>query len=262
MNDRVSPNFVYLDRALGALPLSRPEILDLGCGDGATLRYLRARGHQVSGYDLPFRTAALRERFGVELGKSVRIADDPAVIPFEAAAFDVVYANQVFEHVHPLEAVIRECHRVLKPGGTLIALLPFWSTPVEMHVFVPFVHWVRADRREAYLRAWYRYARRPRKGLGPPDTIARSDAQYLNSSTSYRTRKQIELLLRPSFRDIRFDTPRYVATKLELMDQATSFAPRAASRVLRVVPMSLLAWTVTYLVNASIFATRRESTGE
>jgi SAM-dependent methyltransferase len=259
MNERVSPNFVYLDRALGALPLTRPQILDLGCGDGATLRYLRARGHQVSGYDLPFRTDALRERFGGELGKSVRIADDPAVIPFEAAAFDVVYANQVFEHVHPLEAVIRECHRVLKPGGTLIALLPFWSTPVEMHVFVPFVHWMRADRREAYLRAWYRYARRPRKGLGPPDTIARSDAHYLNTQTCYRSRNQIEALLEPWFRNVRLDTPRYVATKLESMKQAAGFARRVASRVLRGVPMPLLAWTVTYLVNASLLATRRES---
>ena len=41
------------------------------------------------------------------------------------ASFDVVNATELFEHVEHPEQGLRECARVLKPGGTLIASMPF-----------------------------------------------------------------------------------------------------------------------------------------
>jgi SAM-dependent methyltransferase len=37
-----------------------------------------------------------------------------------ANAYDVVFSSQVLEHVLKPEAYVRECHRILKPGGHLI----------------------------------------------------------------------------------------------------------------------------------------------
>jgi SAM-dependent methyltransferase len=46
-------------------------------------------------------------------------------IPAEAGAFDVILCTQVLEHVpRPLRA-LQEFHRVLGPGGLLVATVPF-----------------------------------------------------------------------------------------------------------------------------------------
>ena len=61
-------------------------------------------------------------------------AADPSVIshdllqgiPFESETFDVVYHSHFIEHIGVREArsVMRECHRVLKPGGMIRVVAP------------------------------------------------------------------------------------------------------------------------------------------
>ncbi len=60
--------------------------------------------------------------------------DDPAVLradfrealPFPEASFEVVYHSQVLEHLPRSQALpfLRECHRVLAPGGRLRVVVP------------------------------------------------------------------------------------------------------------------------------------------
>jgi 2-polyprenyl-3-methyl-5-hydroxy-6-metoxy-1,4-benzoquinol methylase len=40
------------------------------------------------------------------------------------ALFDVITMSHVIEHVHDPVALLKECHRILKPGGSLIAVTP------------------------------------------------------------------------------------------------------------------------------------------
>jgi SAM-dependent methyltransferase len=51
--------------------------------------------------------------------RSVRRADIVDGIPYPDQHFDVVYHSHVLEHIRPKDvpAFLRECHRVLKPGG-------------------------------------------------------------------------------------------------------------------------------------------------
>ncbi len=50
---------------------------------------------------------------------------DVASLPFADSCFDIVICAEVLEHVPDPRAVLRELHRVLKPGGTLLACVPF-----------------------------------------------------------------------------------------------------------------------------------------
>jgi demethylmenaquinone methyltransferase/2-methoxy-6-polyprenyl-1,4-benzoquinol methylase len=43
-------------------------------------------------------------------------------LPFRAGRFDMVSIGYLFRYVDDLEAIFRECRRVLKPGGQLLAL--------------------------------------------------------------------------------------------------------------------------------------------
>ena len=50
---------------------------------------------------------------------------DGEKLPFENSYFDSVLCSEVFEHVFNLPEIIKELHRVLKPGGKILISCPF-----------------------------------------------------------------------------------------------------------------------------------------
>lgn len=69
---------------------------------------------------------------------------DLAAIPVEDGRFDHVVFNQVLEHVPDPAVVLKELHRVLKPGGTMICTCPLFypehETPYDFHRFTQYAH--------------------------------------------------------------------------------------------------------------------------
>lgn len=49
--------------------------------------------------------------------------------PLVDGVFDKVIAEHVFEHVQDPLLFMRECHRVMSPGGTLHITVPHWTSP-------------------------------------------------------------------------------------------------------------------------------------
>lgn len=91
------------------------NILDFGCGGGAAI--LTESGY-VTGVDLSL----------ASLHQAQKIYDqvyqiDGVHLPFPDASFELVYTSHVFGHIplHQKPHVIRETHRVLKPGGYLLS---------------------------------------------------------------------------------------------------------------------------------------------
>lgn len=70
-------------------------------------------------------------------GPEVDIVYDGLNLPFENASIDLIFSSSVFEHVEDLERSLFEIGRVLKPGGKLLAVVPFishlHSTPYDFH---------------------------------------------------------------------------------------------------------------------------------
>jgi predicted SAM-dependent methyltransferase len=60
------------------------------------------------------------------LGAAVQQADLLGPLPAASASLDVVYSSHFIEHVprHRVAPLLRECHRVLKPGGLLRLVVP------------------------------------------------------------------------------------------------------------------------------------------
>lgn len=108
------------------------SVLDLGCGSGELARQLAASGRQVTGCDISAemlgRAAEADPAGSVRL---TRLQPGWTALPFSARAFDVVVASSVLEYVDEPSAVLRECSRVLRPGGVAVLTVPDLRHPIR-----------------------------------------------------------------------------------------------------------------------------------
>lgn len=123
------------------------RILDAGCGGGGMPLSFAEEARYVAGIDIVdrFRDAGTRlaaERAFANL--SFAQADGQS-LPFRTATFDAVLSHAVIEHVADASRYLRECSRVLKPGGWMYlstapylsfagAHLPRLRVPVPVHL--------------------------------------------------------------------------------------------------------------------------------
>lgn len=106
----------------------RGEVLDCGANSGWMFHVIAERLPLAkSDYvGLDWDESSVKE--GQRQGLNIIRADLNDRIPFESDRFACVYAVSVLEHLLNGCRFMRECHRVLKPGGTLVLLTPNIST--------------------------------------------------------------------------------------------------------------------------------------
>lgn len=101
---------------LGTLPPSR--VLDVGCSDGQFGALARSFGHTVDGVDL-----VKHEGIGERLDGFVE-ADLTHGLPRGTAAYDVIVAGDVLEHVVDPELLLKDLRDHLTPGGQILVSVP------------------------------------------------------------------------------------------------------------------------------------------
>lgn len=119
LNSMNQPRFEFFDRYIS--DWKGLKVLDVGCGGGFTCEFMAKRGAQVSGVDISDVSIATAKSHAAESGLSIdyRISKGEK-LPHEDNTFDVVTCVDVLEHVEDVDQVVREIHRVLKPGGTFL----------------------------------------------------------------------------------------------------------------------------------------------
>jgi demethylmenaquinone methyltransferase/2-methoxy-6-polyprenyl-1,4-benzoquinol methylase len=91
-------------------------VLDLACGTGDLCRDLAARGYAPVGLDF---SAGMLAAATVD---APLVRGDGAALPLASASVDGVTCGFALRNFVDLDAVFRECARVLRPGGRLAAL--------------------------------------------------------------------------------------------------------------------------------------------
>ena len=111
---------------LDGLDITGMEVMDLGCGLGGDSLLLGGTFGAASVVSVDVDPGNL-----AVTGKAVEAAGlsgvifpklvEPGRFPFDDAAFDLVHSKAMICHVDDKEALFREIHRVLRPGGSFVA---------------------------------------------------------------------------------------------------------------------------------------------
>jgi len=188
------------------------RVLDLGCGTGELACSLASAGLRATGCDISrpmLRGAAAARDTGGRVGW-VQLSSGWRRLPFAATAFDAVVASSVLEYAADPAAILRECTRVLRPGGVVVCTVPDLRHPVRWLEWLARAigritpvramgrRWPRWDAYQAYLRAsrqrhparWWLAAAR-QAGLSP----ARSPSWHSASRPASRRCQALRLFV-------------------------------------------------------------------
>jgi SAM-dependent methyltransferase len=134
-------------------------MLDLGCfTGGATVAWWELyKPRRVLGVDVAqvFIDAASAFAAQHRAPAEFRLGSGEA-IPYPDGSVDVILTFDVFEHVRSVEGTLRECARVLRPGGRLLVVFPSYYHPIEHHLglvtSLPGIHYLFSG--ETLVRAY------------------------------------------------------------------------------------------------------------
>jgi SAM-dependent methyltransferase len=118
-----SPGRTWQSLTVGIAALLRlGDVLDVGSGDGAAAAALAPYCRSLTCIDVSERLiAAARERLGHHANVRAQVADAHA-LPFQDAAFDSVLVFHTLTYAEQPARVLKECARVLRPGGRVVVL--------------------------------------------------------------------------------------------------------------------------------------------
>ena len=96
------------------------RLVEVGCGNGRFLARMRELGWSVQGVEVDSQAArSAQETFQVP----VHVGSLQSAA-FAESSVDAIAMNHVIEHVHDPLSILRECQRVLRPGGHLVVVTP------------------------------------------------------------------------------------------------------------------------------------------
>jgi ubiquinone/menaquinone biosynthesis C-methylase UbiE len=103
----------------------RGSILEIGCGSGGFITAAARLRRRVAGVDVALRwLIAARRRLDDAQLDAPLVAAAGEALPWASSSFDAVVADSVLEHSANPTQLLRECWRVLKPGGLLLLWSP------------------------------------------------------------------------------------------------------------------------------------------
>ncbi|MBI5659778.1 MAG: class I SAM-dependent methyltransferase [Nitrosomonadales bacterium] len=96
------------------------KLLDVGCGGGRFMNRMRRRGWDAEGIDFDEKaTGKITRRYGMKT-----YTGDLVACALPGSSYDAITMSHAIEHLYDPENTLKECLRILKPGGKLVVVTP------------------------------------------------------------------------------------------------------------------------------------------
>jgi len=99
------------------------KILDIGCGNGAFLSFMKALNLETYGVEISSKAIEIARRNGHQV---LMGTIEDALFPDDF--FDIITMNNVLEHLQDPLSALKKLNRFLKPGGELIICVPNFNS--------------------------------------------------------------------------------------------------------------------------------------
>lgn len=103
--------------------LRKGAVLDIGCGTGAFLNAMKTAGWGITGLEPD---ATVRTKAAALYGIAAEAPD--RLFELKAGSFNVITMWHVLEHVHDLQAYLKQMCNLLATGGRLIIAVPNYTS--------------------------------------------------------------------------------------------------------------------------------------
>ncbi|HEX9907344.1 MAG TPA: methyltransferase domain-containing protein [Thermoplasmata archaeon] len=110
--------------------LSKPRVLDIGCGNGIYEQALSDNCEEMFGIDLDVKALRICREASVSADY---IQANAEALPFADSKFDAVMIVEVIEHVEDPLGCLSEVCRVLRPNGVIMITAPNRGYPFMTH---------------------------------------------------------------------------------------------------------------------------------
>lgn len=256
MNQRIVRQIEHFREKM-KLEKGQMNILDWGCGRGRAVAWLRAHGYNAFGVDIdrePIENC--RQLFsarGMDADAIISLLDDGEETKFPDDFFHFSCSDGVFEHVRNMEQVAANLRRLTAPGGVGVHFFPAHKHLVEIHLLLPFVHWLPKNKlRKMYIFLWLLLGKGPGwKELQGKSKWKQAHAyyEYTVLKAYYRTPRTItEVFARYGF-EVDF-----VPLADFGLEEHPLLARLAGSKALR----SLLNWGMRHFGQVGLLITKKE----
>lgn len=121
------PEYIEMIRLVNTkYPLrNHSSIVDIGCSAGVSTITLATLDFQVTGIDISEGLIAQARELAIQENNSASfLTGDAANLPFENESVDVCFMVGLLHHFPNYMPVIEDIHRILKPGGIIVAIEP------------------------------------------------------------------------------------------------------------------------------------------
>lgn len=154
-SDTASSEFILskrIEKFRTFLPdLKEFKILDYGCGEGSYSNLLSTMAETVVGIDLDIsKIKSAKDKYKGENLIFLELKNN--LLTFSDGFFDLVFLNEVIEHIVDFEPTFYEITRVLKKSGICVIYAPNKLYPFDQHGFeihgkkfgnkLPFITWL------------------------------------------------------------------------------------------------------------------------
>ena len=178
---------------------SNARVLDVGCGAGDTVHYMRSIGYEAYGIDIEFKVGEYStqlQQLGqirlIQIGgknRSTLLSGDKYIWPNFEERFDVIISRAVIEHVRNLKEVVESSRSMLKPGGKCLHYYLSKYSIIEPHIGVPFGGFLTS---EAYITAMCTLGICFRRNRGR----GKEAFAYMKNFTAYRDQTEIDTIFK------------------------------------------------------------------